>query len=230
MKKTHWDRLAEYVPGLKNRSILDLGCGRGSFLVSAASEGAHITGLECSEAYRQIANRTLAERDLSALIVAGRGEEIPLPDSSFDFINVNEVFEHTEQPKLMLHEMNRVLSPEGMVYLSIPNRFGIKDQHFHLYFLNWVPRRWADWYISLFGSHKNYDDLGIGRQRLGDMHYLTFGAAVRLCHVCGFSVEDIRLNKIRGRVPAVFYPFALVLYVLARSFYFDSFHLLLKKR
>ncbi|MEK9177343.1 MAG: class I SAM-dependent methyltransferase [Patescibacteria group bacterium] len=224
---THFDHLQRHLPDLMKRNILDIGAGRGKFVIDAAERGAAVVGLEPHSAYRDEIGKRAAERNLAVRVIPGSGEKLPFPDGSFGFANVSEVIEHVEEPEKVAREVFRVLKAGGAAYVSVPNRFGFKDQHFHLYFVNWLPRVWADAFISLFGRHKDYRSAA-GRQRLADMHYMTYPAARRLFLIAGFSVTDMRETRIRG-VAGFFTPLALAAYGLLRAFYFDSFHLLLTK-
>ena len=50
----------------------------------------------------------------------GKAESIPLSENSLDLIICQEVLEHTENFKVALHEMYRVLKPGGQLYLQTP--------------------------------------------------------------------------------------------------------------
>jgi ubiquinone/menaquinone biosynthesis C-methylase UbiE len=226
---THFENLSFYIPDLKNRRILDLGSGRGNFLIEAALAGANATGLEKFDEYIRISQEKARERGLSIEIVQGSGEKLPFPNSSFDFVNMCEVIEHVESPRTVLDEVYRVLRPGGKAYVSVPNRFGLKDQHFHLYFVNFLPRSLAPGFISLFGKHKEYTS-SAGRQRLDEMHYYTYHRFRELGESVGFAVEDMRVVKIGRRYGnGLLGHGARVLYKLLRPWYFDSFHILLSR-
>ncbi|HEY4489334.1 MAG TPA: methyltransferase domain-containing protein [Candidatus Paceibacterota bacterium] len=227
--KTHFEYLAEQLPDLREASILDVGSGKGAFLLDAVRHNAKTTGLEMSEAYIKLTHERLSAAGYTAQIVQGVAEKMPLPDQAFDFINICEVIEHVENPEAMLREVFRVLRPGGHVYLSAPNRFGMRDQHFHLYFVNWLPRVFADYYISFWRDHKDYADTSAGRQRLADMHYYTYRTILRLLKNVGFTVEDIRITRIRKEMRGTKRIVATMAYPLARSIYLDAFHLLLEK-
>lgn len=228
-RKTHWEYLAEQVEGLASHAILDIGSGKGIFLLEAAEHGAVATGLEVSEAYIAIARERLNTAGYEASIVRGVAEKLPFPDASFDFANIGEVIEHVEDPRQMLVEAHRILLKGGRAYLSVPNRFGLRDQHYHLYFVNWLPRFLSDSFISVFGMHKDYADKSVGRQRLADMHYYTYGAVTCLAREAGFSVVDMRVKRIETEAAGLARLLARAIYPLARFWYFDSFHLLLTK-
>ena len=142
---------------------------------------------------------------------------------------MTEVIEHVEIPKTVLSEVYRVLKTGGVVYMSVPNRFGMKDQHYNLYFINWLPRKLAMGVLSLFKAHIEYStEKEIGFQRLDAMHYFTLPKITKLCQDSLFKVEDIRLQKI-SKKSGLRKKFLIIAYHLAKLFYFDSFHLKLTK-
>ncbi len=225
---SHFENLTRYLPQLSQTRILDLGSGKGGFLLEVARHGGRAVGLELSEDYIALAHERLKKAGYTADIVQGAAEHLPFADNSFDFINIGEVIEHIQDTEKMLREAYRVLAPGGHIYLSAPNRYGIRDQHFHLYFVNWLPRALADSYIGLWGKHKDYKDLSAGHQRLADMHYYTYSGIKLLAENVGFHVENLHTLRIeRMGLPARI--FLRIMYPLARMFYFDSFHLLLTK-
>lgn len=226
---THWEHLTSQIKDLASLEILDLGSGQGAFLIDAATHGAIVTGLETNPAYIKKSYEAAAKAGVQITVIEGRGEALPFPDNSFDFVNLSEVIEHVDDPLLLLREVHRVLRPGGRVYLSVPNRFGIKDPHFHLYFVNWLPRRLANAFISLFGTHKDYGDSSTGRQNLASMHYYTYPATRTLLESMGFTVIDIRAHRISSALGRLLGFLVGPVYLIARTLYFDSFHLLLTK-
>jgi SAM-dependent methyltransferase len=50
----------------------------------------------------------------------GKAESIPVPDQSFDLVICQEVLEHTKDFEKSLKEMNRILKPNGQLYLQVP--------------------------------------------------------------------------------------------------------------
>ncbi len=227
--RTHLDALLRHFPDLLARRVLDVGCGRGAFVADVAARGGEVVGLEPNPAYADETRARLVARGVAAEIVGGPGEAMPFEDGSFGFANVCEVIEHVEDPRAMMGEIARVLAPGGEAYVSAPNRFGFRDQHFYLYGINWLPRPWAERIIGLLGRHKDYSGPA-GRQRLSDMRYFTRAAFFRLAAAAGLEAEDLRERLVRRRFASrLLRPCALAAYRLAATFFLDSFHFAVRK-
>ena len=221
---SHIDNLKQHVPDLLARKILDLGSGRGKFLIEVVQRGGVVIGLEKNPSYIKKSQNNAHSSGVKISVTKGVGERLSYENNSFGFVNMSEIIEHVKDPQMVMHEVFRVLEPGGMVYLSVPNRFGIRDPHFHVYFVNWLPRLWSNAYLSLMGKHKEYHNRS-GHQRLQDMHYYTLKSVRRMLNCIGFEVTDIRERRIKKKNMNVILP----IYIIARFFYFDSFHLLLTR-
>src|SRR3990167_3722636 len=108
---THLEHLQKKIPDLLQRRTLDLGSCWGRFLKPAQEAGIDIVGLEINP---EKAGKTKA--------TLGSAEDCPFPSSSFQFINVSEVIEHVQAPVKVLKEIKRLLTPEGICYMSVPSR------------------------------------------------------------------------------------------------------------
>lgn len=198
-------------------------------MIDIAARGGKAIGLEINNAYINETREKAAQKNLRLDVIKGVAENLPFADDSFDFINYALVIEHVDDAIKSIEEMARVLKTGGQAYVGVPNRFGFKDPHFHLYFVNWLPRSMCNGFISLFGKHKDYNSPA-GRQNLRDMHYYTFGQIKRIFNKEGLEVIDIREKKIKNFFKNnLIYTPLLFLYKIYRFFFSDSFHLLLKK-
>jgi 2-polyprenyl-3-methyl-5-hydroxy-6-metoxy-1,4-benzoquinol methylase len=225
----HLDNLVMHVPDLFSRKILDVGSGRGKFLIEMSKLGADVSGLEKYSEYIEIAKKRAQESGTEILVVQGAAESLPFLDNTFGFLNVAEVIEHVEDPEKTLKEIFRVATPGALAYISVPSRFSLKDTHFHLYFVNWIPRSLSDTFISFFSRHKEYGVGETGRQRLSEMHYYTYNGFKHLAEDIGFTVYDARFEKIKRTKNGAIKFIAIFIYLIVRWFYFDTFHLILRK-
>lgn len=227
---THLDNLIFYIPDLSKRKILDVGAGKGKFLIECIERGFDASGIEYNQENVNKIKEITQDRNLNVNIKRGTAENIPSTENGFDFLNFSEVIEHVRLPENALKEAHRVLKPKGLVYMSVPNRFGWFDQHFRLAFVNWVPRSCSDVFIYLFGEHKDYQGQS-GLQSLREMHYYTYNKFVREANQAGFSAQDIREIKIKNKLKnhLIILFFAIMFYKFLRLWYFDSFHFKLIK-
>jgi len=105
------------------RRVLDAACGEGYGSAILAATAREVVGVDIDAATVAHARATYAPvRNLS--FVEGSAAKLPLPDASVDLVVSFETIEHldaADQPR-MLAEFARVLSADGVIVLSAPNR------------------------------------------------------------------------------------------------------------
>jgi len=88
------------------------------------------------------------------------GVELPFPDEYFDVVISNHVIEHVGDAAVQaahLAELRRVLRPDGVGYLAVPNRWMLIEPHYRLVFLSWLPHSWRTPYLKFSGKGQHYD-------------------------------------------------------------------------
>lgn len=93
-------------------SILDIGAGTGEFLLTCKNDGWHVTGIEPSERAKQIAHQKGIGMEESLANLA---------DYSFDVITMWHVLEHVPNLEQQLKELKRLLKPNGVLLVAVPN-------------------------------------------------------------------------------------------------------------
>lgn len=86
--------------------------------------------------------------------------QLPFADESFDVVLTNHVIEHVGDSKAQhahLAELHRVLRPDGVGYLAVPNRWMLVEPHYKLAFLSWWPHAWRTPYLRLMRKGGVYD-------------------------------------------------------------------------
>lgn len=89
-----------------------------------------------------------------------QGVELPFDDASFDVVITNHVIEHVGDAQTQhrhLTEIRRVVKPDGIGYLAVPNRWMLTEPHFRLKFLSWWPHAWRTPYLRLMRKGIFYD-------------------------------------------------------------------------
>ena len=123
------------IPYRGEGNLLDVGCGGGSYLYRLKSWGWNSYGVEPS------AVGAAQAHSLGLNVHHGQIEDARFPDSLFDVIRLNHVLEHLTDPHGTMREIGRILKPEGIVYITVPNA---RSLNFWLFGENWygldIPR------------------------------------------------------------------------------------------
>jgi 2-polyprenyl-3-methyl-5-hydroxy-6-metoxy-1,4-benzoquinol methylase len=122
----------------KKTSILDVGSGNGAILDYYTQLGYETVGLEVNEELVNKASNQFPETHFMFY----DGLHFPLEDSSFDTILLNDVLEHIsyEDIEQVMAETYRVLKPDGVVYISVMNRWQVVEPHLLVPFMTWLPK------------------------------------------------------------------------------------------
>ena len=120
-----WERrrallLGESRPGER---VLDLGCGSGRFVAALRDAGAEPVGVEIAEAALERARAVAPGADLRLL---GADGSLPLEHGSVDLVWCSEVLEHVADGAQLLHEVRRVLRPQGRLLVTVPYHGRVK--------------------------------------------------------------------------------------------------------
>lgn len=100
---------------LKPRIILDLGCGDGE-LIGDYSKKHRVYGIDLAPKLLSLARKKGLKTKRADL-----EKKIPFPDSFFDIVVMHHVLEHIADSDKLLYEVNRVLKPGGLIFLTVPN-------------------------------------------------------------------------------------------------------------
>ncbi len=103
--------------------VLDVGCGSGALLCQLAPRADRAVGLDTSEKMRLLARARVQRAGLSHVTLRhGDMHDLPVTDSSFDIVVLDEVYRWTDEPRRLLREARRVLRLGGtlLVYDRIP--------------------------------------------------------------------------------------------------------------
>ncbi len=108
---------------LKDKKILDVGCGGGILSEAMALEGANVTGIDMAEAGLEVAKLHLLESELNIdyhkIPVEEFAEQHP---SSFDLVTCLEMLEHVPDPSSIIKACAKLVKPGGQVFFSTINR------------------------------------------------------------------------------------------------------------
>ena len=105
-------------------TLLDYGCGDGTFLALVRDLFPHSVGAEIDQALVEDARRRFGERD--GLRFIHTDEVAALPDGGFGVVTCMEVLEHCtpEAAEGVIARMRRLVAPDGVVIVSVPVETG----------------------------------------------------------------------------------------------------------
>ena len=105
--------LSRFPPGTK---LLDVGCGHGFLLALALERGFDVYGVEIQPSLADYAGGVFGLR-----VHCGDLNSARYPEGFFDVITAHQVLEHVLSPSRLLGEMCRILKPEGLLHITVPN-------------------------------------------------------------------------------------------------------------
>ena len=120
--RLHADELARLRP-LTGRTVLDVGCGGGGFVLELLRHGADAVGLETDEG--QLARARAAGIDAARLRI-GRAGALPFPDASLDVVCCIFTLHHfaPDEQTRAFDEAARTLRPGGGLFVVEPTPHG----------------------------------------------------------------------------------------------------------
>jgi len=138
------DYIAARCGGLRDKRVLDVGCGGGILAEAMARAGAIVTGIDLSEKPLGVARLHQLESGVAVdyRLVAAEAFAVEVP-ASFDVVTCMELLEHVPDPASTVAACARLVKPGGLVVCATINR-NAKAYLFAVigaeYVLNLLPR------------------------------------------------------------------------------------------
>eukprot|EP00455_Lapot_gusevi_P017148 TRINITY_DN19073_c0_g2_i2.p1 TRINITY_DN19073_c0_g2~~TRINITY_DN19073_c0_g2_i2.p1 ORF type:complete len:261 (+),score=50.79 TRINITY_DN19073_c0_g2_i2:68-850(+) len=138
--------------------VLEVGVGTGRNFAYFPSN-TRVTAVDASAAMATAAQASLAalkpnQRPASVQIMVANGQQLPFPDASFDTVVDTFGLCSFENPVAVLHEMKRVLKPNGKILL-------LEHGKSHYDFLNTYLHNLQHRHLHKFGCYWNRDIMSL---------------------------------------------------------------------
>jgi SAM-dependent methyltransferase len=108
--------IATFLSGVRERRILEIGCGDGRLLSLLAASN-EVYGVDAS----QTGVDKCAARGIRAQCLDVSSQPLPFPSDYFDSVIILETVEHLMNPYYALLEIRRVVRENGKLICSVPN-------------------------------------------------------------------------------------------------------------
>jgi 2-polyprenyl-3-methyl-5-hydroxy-6-metoxy-1,4-benzoquinol methylase len=180
---------------IKDKLILDVGCGIGGFVVQLGLRGAKVIGIEPSREYSIIVQKRIGKYNLkdTCQCIRDSGELLPFLDDTFDYVICFSVLEHTNNPYSVIKEIIRVTKPNGIIFIRTENYFSFWEPHYRILWFPLIPKNLAKFYLRLRGRDPYFFE--------NHITYTTFLSLLRYIKKLGNVIDLSRISikqKIRN--------------------------------
>ena len=177
---------------LKNKKLLEIGCGTGSSSITLAEQGAEVTGIDVDIPSIKAARLRANLLALKIKFLELSGTEINKLNDKFDVVIFYATLEHmtVEERIESLKQAYSLLSENGyLIVVEAPNRLWIEDTHTsELPFFNWLPDNLAYLYTK-FSEKQSFNSKYL------DEEYLMLDEFYRRGRGVSYHEFDLAFNN-----------------------------------
>jgi SAM-dependent methyltransferase len=186
-------QLREKLTRLDGLEGLVVGCGKGDEVLFIERElhCRRVVGIDVGENFSGIARA-------SGRVFMADAESLPFAADSFDFVAAFHSLEHIHDARRAVNEIWRVLRPEGLFYVGVPNRLRLVGYIGSFDATTWQKIYWnmKAWRAQLSGKFRNE----LGAHAGYDRHELLDLLSQRFSGLELLTADFLRY-KYRGRIP-----------------------------
>ena len=110
--------ILDLVGGVDGRSVLDIGCGDGTFAFELARRGAQATGIDASQAMIDAAKARAVQGHADVSFAVATAEQLPYAAGQFDVVTAITVLCFIDDAGPVFREFARVLRPGGRLVIG----------------------------------------------------------------------------------------------------------------
>lgn len=183
----NYQRIVNILKPLKNKTILDVGCGDGYFgSILQRETNSAVYGIDISSS----AVKKAIEKGIKAKVCNLNTKKIPFASESFDICVCSEIIEHVLDPDELLNEINRVLKKGGLLIVTTPNLASWDNKL--LLLLGYQPNHCEVSFKKFYGSalRKGIED--VKKQTFGHLRCFTKKALIQIINEHGFIIKKVQ--------------------------------------
>ncbi len=216
---------------LKDKKILDLGCGFGQHSFSLCEKKARVFSLDIEKEFVHIVNlkKRIHKDSKDIFCIAGNGFYLPFKNCVFDGVICTHTIEHIKEPLKFLKEIYRVLKNNGFLYLTLPNYLLPYEPHFRALNLSFLSKKTMKIYLKYFYYRerlkkikKRWEDIPFLDEFLNELNFILPFSLEKLLLKAGFKKiteiglfeEEKKGSFLKGKLKKILfllklYPFEL---------------------
>ena len=204
--RNHWITFNKIIKKnkLKQKRVLEVGCGRGSLSAYFADNKWECTLLDSSSKAISIAKHYFNKNKLKASYLVADCKNIPYPEKSFDLVFSIGLLEHFKNPEKIIKEQIRVLDKGGLFigYIVPEIKNNIQDQY-----------EWINKIFTLLTKSKN------NKNRKKKIY--------RTNYMCNFYKQILKKNNLMNIKSSGIYPVPMI--SISKSFPFTLMDINIEK-
>ena len=112
---------------VKNKKVLDAGCGIGLYSLTLAEKGNMTVGVDVNVRYILSAKKIASDIGIRAYFICADICNFPFRHQFFDIVLCSDVLEHIDDDELAFRNIAQVVKPGGMVVITVPDRNTVDD-------------------------------------------------------------------------------------------------------
>ncbi len=149
---------------IEKGSVLDIGSGTGDFLAEAKQQNWKAVGMEPSDKAKALAKQ-------KGICIIDTYPE--LEDNFFDVITMWHVLEHVPDLEFQIKELKRLLKPDGVIFIAVPNFKSYDAFHYGKFWAAYdVPRHL--WHFSKTAIEKLFAKENLKLKKVQPMWFDSF--------------------------------------------------------
>lgn len=121
-EERRFDLICPYLKKSKSLKLLDVACGTGTYLGIAKKFGADAVGCDISENMVRICKNKGIDN-----VFVNDYHTLPFKDGTFDLILCINAIHYSDNPKVAINEMRRVLSKDGTILFTYFNNLNFRS-------------------------------------------------------------------------------------------------------
>lgn len=192
-EKHRFDLINILIEQPKEKKILDMAAGCGSFVIQGLLNGYQVYGIEPEAWKHELIDLKFQEHNYPVSwrshIIKGVGEKLPYQDETFDVFDSWQTIEHVQNEEKCLIELFRVLKKGGKGILRGPDYICFFEGHYRMF---WFPllnpnSKLAQLYVKLRGRPS---------EGLRTFHAVNPYKTRKYARKAGFKIIDIKRKQI----------------------------------
>lgn len=175
-------------------NLLDVGCGRGEFVLAARSAKIDAFGIDVNAYGIECYNSSVDCADRGAC-VAYDGSLFPFESARFKFMHCWFVFEHIPAPHEVLSEMSRVADENCVLVLNAQDGRTLYEAHAQIPWIPFLPASLRRVWLDELTTAERRDYI------MSCVFPTTVDEIVAALKFCGWAIHSVHLSGPEQKVP-----------------------------